>query len=77
MKVMLLAFATAAERLGWRTCEVDADSADTPRILFERVSANFEPGTARAAVDCVYHDWDAPIGASAKEVAVIPPVSGG
>jgi molybdopterin converting factor small subunit len=77
MKVMLLAFATAAERLGWRSREVEAESTDTPRMLFERVSTNFQPGTARVAVDCVYHEWDAPIGDSAKEVAIIPPVSGG
>jgi molybdopterin converting factor small subunit len=77
MKVTLLAFASAAERLGWRSRDVEATSSDTPRMLFERVSADFNPGTARAAVDCVYHDWDAPIGDSAKEVAVIPPVSGG
>lgn len=77
MKVMLLAFATAAERLGWRSCEVDAESTDTPRVLFERVSPGFQPGAARAAVNCIYHEWDAPIDESAKEVAIIPPVSGG
>jgi molybdopterin converting factor small subunit len=30
----------------------------------------------RVAVDCEYHEWDAPIGPT-EEVALIPPVSGG
>ena len=77
MKVTLLAFAAAAERLGWRSREVDADMSDTPRMLFARASEHFQPGVARVAVDSVYHDWDAPIGAEAREVAIIPPVSGG
>jgi molybdopterin converting factor small subunit len=77
MKVTLLAFATAAERLGWRSQEVNAEGQDTPRMLFARAKADFQPGVARVAVDCQYHDWDAPIGATAREIAIIPPVSGG
>jgi molybdopterin converting factor small subunit len=77
MKVTLLAFANAAQKLGWRTCEVTAVPSDTPRTLFVRAVSNFTPGTARVAVDCEYGDWDAPIGAQAREIAIIPPVSGG
>jgi molybdopterin converting factor small subunit len=77
MKVTLLAFATAAERLGWRSRDVEADHVDTPRMLFARAKADFQPGVARVAVDCQYHDWDEPIGAAAREIAIIPPVSGG
>jgi molybdopterin converting factor small subunit len=77
MKVTLLAFATAAERLGWRSQEVTAEDHDTPRVLFARAKADFQPGVARVAVDCQYHDWDEPIGAAAREIAIIPPVSGG
>jgi molybdopterin converting factor small subunit len=77
MKVTLLAFASAAERLGWRSREIEATDADTPRTLFARASEGFQPGVARVAVDCEYRDWDTPIGASARELAIIPPVSGG
>jgi molybdopterin synthase sulfur carrier subunit len=77
MKVTLLAFATAAERLGWRLLEVEAAMTDSPRSLFQRTAEGFDPGHARAAVDCEYRSWDEPIGESAREVAIIPPVSGG
>jgi molybdopterin converting factor small subunit len=77
MKVTLLAFASAAQRLGWRTEEIEADPAATPLELFQRVSPEFAPGVARVAVNGDYHEWSAAIGREAREVAIIPPVSGG
>jgi molybdopterin converting factor small subunit len=77
MKVTLLAFASAAQRLGWRTREMDAAPEATPAELFQRASAGFAPGVARVAVDGEYHDWEAAIGPDAREIAIIPPVSGG
>lgn len=77
MKVTLLAFATAANKLGWRSREVSAEPSDSPRALFVREANEFAPGSARVAVDCEYVDWDSPIGEEAREIAIIPPVSGG
>ena len=77
MKVTLLAFASAAQRLGWREREIDADSDATPLALFDRVNAGFAPGVARVAVNGDYREWNAPIGPDAREIAIIPPVSGG
>ena len=77
MKVTLLAFASAAQRLGWRSQEVEADPTATPLALFQHVNPDFAPGVARVAVDGNYHEWGTPIGAEAREVAIIPPVSGG
>ena len=77
MKVTLLAFASAAERLGWRAREVPAEPSSTPLELFQHAQAGFSPGVARVAVNGNYHDWSAPIGPDAQEVAIIPPVSGG
>jgi molybdopterin converting factor small subunit len=77
MKVMLLAFASAAQRLGWREREMDAEADTTPLDLFQRANAGFSPAVARVAVNGNYHDWNAAIGAEAREVAIIPPVSGG
>ena len=77
MEVTLLAFATAAERLGWRTRGVVAEPDNTPLELFRSVDGDFSPGTARVAVNGQYHDWTAAIGSEAREVAMIPPVSGG
>ena len=77
MRITLLAFAKAAEDFGWRVKEVEALPSDSPRQLFARAHYGFEPGTARAAVDCDYRAWDEPIGDGVSEVAIIPPVSGG
>ena len=77
MKITLLAFASAAQRLGWRTQDVDAEADSTPMQLFQRVNADFSPGVARVAVNGDYHDWNAAIGSDAREIAIIPPVSGG
>ena len=72
-----MAAGPAANKLGWRSREVSAEPADSPRTLFAREANEFAPGSARVAVDCEYTDWDAPIGAHAREIAIIPPVSGG
>lgn len=77
MKVTLLAFASAAQRLGWREREVETSASATARQLFEQAANGFAPGAARAAVNGHYCSWDAPIGEEAREVAIIPPVSGG
>ena len=77
MTVTLLAFASAAQRLGWRARDIPAEPEATPLELFHRAAPEFTPGAARAAVDGSYHDWNAPIGPEAREVAIIPPVSGG
>ena len=77
ISVRLLAFAQAADRLGWREMFVECAPAQTPRELLERVAPGFEPGTIRVAVNCEYHSWDEAVGAQAEEVALIPPVSGG
>jgi molybdopterin converting factor small subunit len=77
MKVTLLAFASAAQRLGWRTREVAAEAGLTPLELFQTAHPDFSPGVARVAVNGNYHDWNSPIGPDAREVAIIPPVSGG
>lgn len=76
MQLKLLAFAQAADRLGFRERLVDASPNDSPRSLLARLAPEFDPQSARVAVDQVYHDWDRPI-SDAAEIALIPPVSGG
>jgi molybdopterin converting factor small subunit len=77
IRVKLLAFASAAMRLGWREILAECSPAETPRELFGRIAPGFDIGPARVAVDSEYHSWDDAIGPVAREVAVIPPVSGG
>ena len=87
MEVKLLAFAQAQDQLGFREQQFESRPGETPRQLLQRVAPGFDPGLARVAVQCEYHDWDAPIddcrnprqssGTQPLEVAIIPPVSGG
>jgi len=76
MQLKVLAFAQAREQLGWSEQVVECDATETPRELVQRLAATAELSTARPAVDYEYCDWDAPIG-EARELAIIPPVSGG
>jgi molybdopterin converting factor small subunit len=76
MQLKLLAFAHAQDRLGFRECVVECTAADSPRAILALVAPGFDVAGLRAAVDCEYQDWDAPIG-EAIELALIPPVSGG
>lgn len=76
MQVRLLAFAQTRDRLGFDERLVECAAADTPRTLLARIAPEFSATGLRVAVDLEYRGWDEPLGA-AKEVAIIPPVSGG
>jgi molybdopterin converting factor small subunit len=76
MQLKVLVFAQAHDQLGFRECEVECHASDSPRMILSRLAPEAQLGAMRVAVDCEYHDWDAAIGA-ARELAVIPPVSGG
>ena len=75
--VKLLAFAHAADRLGWREMLVECAPDETLRAIVERHAPGFDFASARVAVDCEYMSWDDAAGALAREVAILPPVSGG
>jgi molybdopterin converting factor small subunit len=72
----ILAFAGAREKAGFAELEAAADPSETPRAILGRVAPQLAVANLRAAIDCEYWDWDAPIGA-ASELAIIPPVNGG
>lgn len=74
--VKLLAFAQAADQLGFRERAVECTAAESAREVLRRVAPEFDAPKVRVAVDEEYVDWDAPIG-EAREIALIPPVSGG
>ena len=76
MEITLLAFAQARQRLGFSERTVACEPEETPRSVLQRVAPEVSLEGMRVAVDCEYASWDAPIGA-ARELAVIPPVSGG
>ena len=76
MQLKILAFAQAAEVLGFGERTVDSSPHETPRSLFARIAPNANLQTMRVAIDREYRGWDQQIGA-ASELALIPPVSGG
>ena len=77
IQVKLLAFATAADRLGWREMLVECSPHETLRAIIERNAPGFDFSSARVAVNCEYMAWDDAAGALAQEIAVLPPMSGG
>ena len=76
MQVLLLAFAQARDALGFSERAVECAPTDTVRMLLARLAPDFQVTAARVAIDHEYRDWDTPLG-DAREVAIIPPVSGG
>ena len=76
MQVQLIAFAQAGESLGFRERVVECEARETPRAILARIMPHFPTENVRVAVDEEYADWDRAIG-EAREIALIPPVSGG
>ena len=76
MQVKLLAFAQAADEIGFRELVVECAADDSPRRLVAQHAPTLNVSNVRVAIDGEYQDWDAPIG-TAEEIAIIPPVSGG
>ena len=76
MEIDLLAFAHVREKLGFSRRTVTFDAAETPRQLLGRLFPTLDLRHLAVALDDDYVALDAPIG-PAKELALIPPVSGG
>jgi len=76
MFVTVLAFAQAREQLGFAERVVECTPADTPRTLLSRLAPQAPFEAMRVALDQEYCTWDTPV-AEARELALIPPVSGG
>ncbi len=77
MKIKILTFAQTRRQLGFDERIVECEAGDTPRQILQRVAPGFDPGkTIRIAIDQEYADWDRSVG-EARELALIPPVSGG
>lgn len=76
MQLKIVAFAQAADLLGFRERIVESAPDETARLLFARLAPNADLQMMRVAIDREYRGWDEPLG-SAHELALIPPVSGG
>ncbi len=76
MELTILAFAHAREAFGFSTRTVPYDPAETPRELLRRIAPEVDLGSLAVAADSGYVSLDQPMG-PVRELALIPPVSGG
>lgn len=76
MKLSLLAFASSSDAFGFSSREIDSHPGDTPLAIVKRVAPQVDIESLRVALDCEFVGWDTPVGNS-RELAFIPPVSGG
>ncbi len=76
MSITVLAFAQSQELFGFSSRAVPFSPEDTPRSLLLRLRPDADLSHLRVALDCDFADWDTPL-STARELAVIPPVSGG
>lgn len=75
-EITLLAFASARENLGFSTRSLAVNPAETPLDIIRRIAPDVNHDCLRVALDCEFADWQTPVG-KARELAFIPPVSGG
>ncbi len=76
MKRTVLAFAQARGDFGFSEKIVDVGDTETPREILREIAPGVSLEGLRVAVDCEFADWDSPVG-KGREIALIPPVSGG
>ena len=76
MSITVLAFAQSQDLFGFTSRELPCEPGDTPRTLLLRLRPDADLSLLRVALDCEFSTWDTPLG-SARELAIIPPVSGG
>jgi len=76
MQVKLLVFAQARQQLGFGERVIECTATETPRTIISRIAPTVDLTALRVAIDCEYSAWDVPIG-QGRELALIPPVSGG
>lgn len=76
MELTILAFAHAREAFGFSSRTVPCDPTETPRDILLRLAPAADLRHLAVAVDSEYTSLDESIG-HARELALIPPVSGG
>ncbi|MEM9399816.1 MAG: MoaD/ThiS family protein [Verrucomicrobiota bacterium] len=81
MRIQLLTFATARDYFGFAEKEVSFNDGESSKVLFAKCKAGFKPEELgwRVALDGEYIEWNEMLDkkANGKDLAVIPPVSGG
>ena len=76
MELTIVAFSHAREAFGFSSRTMLCNAADTPRTILLRLAPAADLRHLAVALDSEYVTLDQPIG-NARELALIPPVSGG
>ncbi len=76
MNLQLLAFANSSDAFGFSKREVTCAAEDTPLSIVMRIAPHVDRAYLRVALDGEFATWDTPV-AEARELAFLPPVSGG
>ena len=76
MEITLLAFAASSDSFGFSSRKIACSADDTPLTIVQRIAPEVNISSLRVALDCEFVTWETPI-ADARELAFIPPVSGG
>jgi sulfur-carrier protein len=76
MDILLLAFGNSSDGFGFSKKVVSCEPEDTPRSIAGRIAPQVGTEFLRVALDGEFSTWDTPVG-DARELAFLPPVSGG
>lgn len=74
--LQLLAFANSSDAFGFSKSEVACAAEDTPLTIVTRIAPHVDRTYLRVALDGEFVTWNTPV-ADARELAFLPPVSGG
>lgn len=76
MEIKILAFAGSSDAFGFSSRVVACEPQETPLDIARRIAPGLDLENLRVALDCEFTTWETPVG-HARELAFIPPVSGG
>ncbi|MGL4399260.1 MAG: MoaD/ThiS family protein [Luteolibacter sp.] len=76
MEITLLAFANSSDEFGFSSRRVMCEPHDTPLSIVTRIAPQVSREFLRVAIDSEFATWETPVG-DARELAFLPPVSGG
>jgi molybdopterin synthase sulfur carrier subunit len=76
MNLKILAFAASSDAFGFSKYELACEPDDTPLRIVMRIAPQVDRTFLRVALDGEFVTWDTPV-ADARELAFLPPVSGG
>ncbi len=74
--LLLLAFASSGDAFGFSKREIVCNADDTPLSIVQKIAPHIDKEFLRVALDGQFVQWDTAV-ENARELAFLPPVSGG